>query len=112
MVDYKGIFANTRECKDALQCVFTFARYRFKFINFMSKVCQLTGKRPQVGHNISHSNRKTLRRFNPNLTTKKMVDPLSGKTYRIKLSVSAQRTLLKNPGKFTVQLKKLAAKRA
>ena len=77
----------------------------------MSKVCQLTGKRAGIGHNISHSNRKTLRRFDPNLITKKIVNPLTGEAYRVKLSVRAQRTLLKNPKKFAAQLKKIAAKR-
>ena len=33
----------------------------------MSKVCQVTGKRPVTGHNVSHSNIKTKRRFEPNL---------------------------------------------
>lgn len=33
----------------------------------MSKVCQVTGKRPVVGNNVSHSNIKTKRRFEPNL---------------------------------------------
>lgn len=33
----------------------------------MSKVCQITGKKPMVGNNVSHSNRKTKRRFLPNL---------------------------------------------
>lgn len=33
----------------------------------MSKVCQVTGKRPVVGFNISHAHNKTKRRFNPNL---------------------------------------------
>jgi large subunit ribosomal protein L28 len=33
----------------------------------MSKVCQITGKKPQVGNNVSHSNIKTKRRFEPNL---------------------------------------------
>ncbi len=33
----------------------------------MSQVCQVTGKRPQTGHNVSHANNKTKRRFNPNL---------------------------------------------
>ena len=77
----------------------------------MSKVCQLSGKRPSVGHNVSHSNRKTLRRYLPNLTTKKIVDPVSGKQIKVKMSIRAQRTLLKNPGKFKVQLKKLVAKK-
>ena len=33
----------------------------------MARRCQLTGKEPQFGHNVSHSNRKTNRRFDPNL---------------------------------------------
>ena len=33
----------------------------------MSKVCQVTGKKPQVGNNVSHANNKTKRRFEPNL---------------------------------------------
>lgn len=33
----------------------------------MAKVCQVTGKRPVVGNNVSHSNAKTRRRFEPNL---------------------------------------------
>jgi large subunit ribosomal protein L28 len=33
----------------------------------MARVCQVTGKAPLVGHNVSHANNKTKRRFNPNL---------------------------------------------
>lgn len=33
----------------------------------MSRVCQVTGKRPMMGNNVSHANNKTNRRFNPNL---------------------------------------------
>jgi len=33
----------------------------------MSRVCQVTGKRPLMGNNVSHANNKTNRRFNPNL---------------------------------------------
>ncbi|HAV43201.1 TPA: 50S ribosomal protein L28 [bacterium] len=33
----------------------------------MSKICQICGKRPSTGHNVSHSNRKTKRRWLPNL---------------------------------------------
>jgi large subunit ribosomal protein L28 len=35
----------------------------------MSRVCQVTGKRPQAGNNVSHANNKTRRRFLPNLHT-------------------------------------------
>ena len=37
----------------------------------MSKVCQVTGKRPQSGNNVSHANNKTRRRFLPNLQYKR-----------------------------------------
>ncbi len=37
----------------------------------MSRVCQVTGKGPQTGNNVSHSNRKTRRRFLPNLHNKR-----------------------------------------
>jgi len=33
----------------------------------MARVCEITGKRPMVGHNVSHANNKTKRRFLPNL---------------------------------------------
>ena len=78
----------------------------------MSQVCELSGKRPAVGNNVSHSNRHTRRRFNPNLTTKKFLNPKTGTMVKIKISVRAQRTLLKNPGKYRAQIEKLVAKRA
>lgn len=37
----------------------------------MSKVCQITGKRAQIGNNVSHSKHRTKRKFNVNLFTKK-----------------------------------------
>ncbi|MFV0537816.1 MAG: 50S ribosomal protein L28 [Dysgonomonas sp.] len=37
----------------------------------MSKICQITGKKAMVGNNVSHSNKKTKRKFNVNLFTKK-----------------------------------------
>jgi large subunit ribosomal protein L28 len=37
----------------------------------MSKICQITGKRAMVGNNVSHSNRRTKRKFDVNLFTKK-----------------------------------------
>ena len=77
----------------------------------MSKVCELSGAKPSVGHNISHSNRKTKRRYVPNLVNRRMVDPVTGKSFKVKISVRTLKTLTKNPGKYAVALKKLAAKR-
>ncbi|MCM1319009.1 MAG: 50S ribosomal protein L28 [Muribaculaceae bacterium] len=37
----------------------------------MSKICQITGKKPMTGNNVSHSKRRTKRKFNVNLFTKK-----------------------------------------
>ena len=38
----------------------------------MARVCQVTGKAPQVGNNVSHANNKTKRRFNPNIRNKRI----------------------------------------
>lgn len=76
----------------------------------MSKVCDLSGKKPGVGNAISHSERHTRRRFMPNVTTRTIIDPLSGKKLKIKVSTRALRTLAKNPAKFKAALKKLTKK--
>jgi large subunit ribosomal protein L28 len=54
----------------------------------MSKVCDITGKRPLVGHNVSHSNRHTKRRFEINLITKRFW--LEDEKRWITLNVSAR----------------------
>jgi large subunit ribosomal protein L28 len=61
----------------------------------MSKVCQLTGKRPIVGHHVSHSNRKTKRRFLPNLQKKRFYIPETEQWVTLRLSTSAIRTINK-----------------
>ncbi len=61
----------------------------------MSKICDLTGKTSIVGNNVSFSNRKTKRRFNPNLQTKKFFIPETGEYIRLKVSTSALRTINK-----------------
>ena len=52
----------------------------------MSKVCQVTGKRPQSGNNVSHANNKTRRRFLPNLHTHRFW--LESEKHYVKLRVS------------------------
>jgi large subunit ribosomal protein L28 len=59
----------------------------------MSRICDLTGKKPMKGNNVSHSNRKTKRRFNPNLQTKRFFLPDSGEWITLKVSTSAMRTI-------------------
>ncbi|WP_421763983.1 50S ribosomal protein L28 [Ekhidna sp.] len=62
----------------------------------MSKVCDITGKRPQVGNNVSHANNKTKRRFNPNLQKKRFYIPEEDTWITLKVSTSALRTINKN----------------
>ena len=61
----------------------------------MSRVCQLTGKSVMVGNNVSHSNRKTKRKFYPNLITKKFFLPEEERIITLKISTSALRTINK-----------------
>jgi len=61
----------------------------------MSKVCKLTGKKPISGNNVSHSNRKTKRRFVPNIQKKKFFVPELGKFITLRISTSAMRTINK-----------------
>lgn len=60
----------------------------------MSKFCQITGKGPMVGNNVSHANNKTKRRFLPNLRTIR-VDLGDGTTTKIRVAASTLRTLKK-----------------
>jgi large subunit ribosomal protein L28 len=66
-----------------------------KKYTIMSKVCDLTGKRPISGNHVSHSNRKTKRRFYPNLQTKKFFIPETNEWVTLKVSTSAIRTINK-----------------
>ena len=61
----------------------------------MARICQLTGKRPITGNNVSHSNRKTKRRFLPNLHSKRFFIPETGKWVKLKVSSTALRTINK-----------------
>ncbi|MBI1836831.1 MAG: 50S ribosomal protein L28 [Flavobacteriia bacterium] len=61
----------------------------------MSRICQLTGKSVMVGNNVSHSNRKTKRKFFPNLITKKFFIPENEEFITLKISTSALRTINK-----------------
>jgi len=61
----------------------------------MSKICQITGKKVITGNNVSHSNRKTRRIFEPNLQTKKFFIPEEDKWVTLKVSAAAIRTINK-----------------
>jgi large subunit ribosomal protein L28 len=76
----------------------------------MSRVCQLTGARPKSGHNVSHSKRRTKRRFLPNLITKRIWDEETQSFVRIKMTARALRTMAKNPSKYKKEISRLAKK--
>ncbi len=59
----------------------------------MSKICEITGKGPITGNNVSHSKRRTKRRFLPNLQKKRIWDQESGTWITVKLSTSALKTI-------------------
>jgi large subunit ribosomal protein L28 len=59
----------------------------------MSRRCELTGKTAQVGHKVSHSNRKTKRRFLPNLCSVTMISDVLGRSVRLRVSANALRTV-------------------
>jgi large subunit ribosomal protein L28 len=59
----------------------------------MSKICQLTGKRPISGNNVSHSHVKTRRRFLPNVHKKRYFIPELDSWVTLKLSTQAMRTI-------------------
>jgi large subunit ribosomal protein L28 len=58
----------------------------------MSRRCPISGKGVQVGNNVSHSNRKTKRRFLPNLQTISLLSDTVG-AIRLRLSTNAIRTI-------------------
>jgi large subunit ribosomal protein L28 len=61
----------------------------------MSRVCEITGKHSSAGNSRSHACNATKRKFRPNLFVKKVVDPKTGLTRKMKISASALRTLSK-----------------
>ncbi|MBK27158.1 MAG: 50S ribosomal protein L28 [Halobacteriovorax sp.] len=59
----------------------------------MARTCDLTGKRRLVGNKVSHAKNRTKMTQKPNLQTKRVFDPETGETIRLRLSTSAIRTL-------------------
>jgi large subunit ribosomal protein L28 len=64
----------------------------------MSRVCELTGKKPMVGHTVSHSNIKTKRRYLPNLVNVTVHSDSLGQSYSARVSAAALRTIDKRGG--------------
>ncbi len=59
----------------------------------MSRRCELTGKTALVGHKVSHSNRKTKRRFLPNLCNITVMSDSLGRSVRLRVSANAVKTI-------------------
>lgn len=59
----------------------------------MSRRCELTGKGPMVGNNVSHANNKTKRRFLPNLNDVSLMSETLGRPVKLRISASALRTV-------------------
>ena len=62
----------------------------------MARVCQVTGRKPVVGHKVSFSNKKAKRRFLPNLQTKRFFLAEENRWITLKLCTDAIRTINKN----------------
>lgn len=61
----------------------------------MSRVCQVTGKKPMSGNNVSHANNRTKRRFLPNLQSKRFFIPSENRWVRLTVSARGIKTITK-----------------
>jgi large subunit ribosomal protein L28 len=59
----------------------------------MSRICELTGKGRQVGHNVSHANNKTKRTFLPNLQNVTLMSDALGRSVRLRVSMNGLRSV-------------------
>ena len=59
----------------------------------MSRVCELTGKGPMTGNMVSHANNKTRRRFLPNLNEVTLMSDVLGRSFSLRISSAALRTV-------------------
>ena len=59
----------------------------------MSQVCQVTGKRPVSGHNVSHAKNRTKRRFHPNLHTHRFWVESENRYVKLKVSAAGMRLI-------------------
>ena len=64
----------------------------------MSRICELTGKGRQVGHNVSHANNKTKRTFLPNLQNVTLLSDALGKGVKLRVSTHGLRSVEHNGG--------------
>ncbi|APC34327.1 MULTISPECIES: 50S ribosomal protein L28 [Nocardiopsis] len=59
----------------------------------MSRVCQVTGKAPAFGNSVSHSHRRTRRRFDPNIQTKRYWLPSEGRYVKLRVSTKGMKVI-------------------
>ncbi len=59
----------------------------------MSRICELTGKGRQVGHNVSHANNKTKRTFLPNLQNVTLISDALGRGVKLRVSMNGLRSV-------------------
>ena len=62
----------------------------------MARKCQVTGKKPMVGNNVSHANNKTKRRFLPNLQNRRFWVESENRWISLRITAAALRTIDKN----------------
>ena len=62
----------------------------------MARVCQVTGKKPMVGNNVSHANNRTKRRFLPNLQNRRFWVESENRYIRLRLTTAGIRLIDKN----------------
>ena len=64
----------------------------------MSKICEISGKKPMSGNNVSHANNRTRRRFLPNLQNVKLYSGILQKYINLNITIRTMKTVEKNGG--------------
>ncbi len=82
-------FLSPHTVLDRVCCVFNFFIREY----VMARVCQITGKKPMVGHQVSHANNKTKRRFLPNLQYRRFWVESENRWVRLRLTTAGLRTV-------------------
>lgn len=59
----------------------------------MARVCELSGKRPMSGNNVSHAKNRTRRRFLPNLVNASLISDALGQSFKFRVAASTLRTV-------------------
>ena len=71
----------------------------------MSKVCEISGKKPMSGNNVSHANNRTKRRFIPNLQNVKLYSVTLQKYINLNITIRTMKSVEKNGGLDTYLIK-------